>query len=525
MLESAPPRSDRLASPEHEDELEAHDDELEAPAVAPPPRPPVLSRRTFGAVALILVVVGGIAYRFWLALGPLGRAPTSDETVVGLMALRLWRHHELYTFYWRQSYGGTLQTWLMAPIVGVFGPSISSLRLVTTLEGIAAPIITWRIARHLFKPRVALLAGVVALWWPLSLAYFSTQERLFYALTVVLGLLAVLSAVNIDEKPGLLRHWIVLGLCVGTGWWESPNIVYYALPIVIYLLVRGHWRHWRGIATASVAFLFSSAAWTYTNIFSGFHSLQSPDWAAHSTYWSRLGFFFRMGLPFSLGLRHTGNGRWFWGASTGRFLYVAGILIVGVSLVLAIRRIRSRASIIVFLVALAPLIYAYFPPTWRLVEGRYLYFVASLLPLLVCEVMQFRAGQVVVLGFVAIAAVAFIRDYGTHPLDSRMTPLARVLDQNGYDTAVADYWIAYDLTYATDERIIASPLRGQVGARYQPYINEIERSKPAYVFFDRQTTQSEKVRRALERANIGYRVVEVSPFTVVLPEKPFIIVP
>jgi hypothetical protein len=518
MLESAPARSDPTAAPEHEDDLETTE-------LAGPRRPRILSTRTFGVVAFILVVLGGVAYRFWLALGPLGRAPTSDEAVVGLMALRLWRNHELYTFYWRQSYGGTLQTWLMAPVVGLFGTSIFSLRLVTTLEGIAAPIITWRIARHFFKPRVALLAGVVALWWPLSLVYFSTQERLFYALTAVLGLLAVLMAVNIDEKPGLLRHWIVLGLCVGTGWWESPNIVYYALPIVVYLLARGHWRQWRGIATAFAMFLFSSAAWTYTNLHSGFDSLQSPDWAGHSTYWSRLGFFFQTGLPFSLGLRHAHKGHWFWGAATGRLLYCVGIVIVAASLVLAVRRIRSSASIIVLLVAAAPLIYAYFPPTWRLIEGRYLYFVASLLSLLVCEVMQFRAGQVLVLGFVAITAVAFIGAYGTNPEGPSTTPIVRVLEENGYDTAVAEYWIAYNLTYATGEHIIASPLPGQVAARYRPYIREIERSKPAYVFYTSRYGQSAKLRHALDKANIGYRVVDAGVYTAVLPEKPFVIVP
>jgi hypothetical protein len=318
-----------------------------------------------------------------------------------------------------------------------------------------------------------------------------------------------------------------LGVCVGTGWWESPNIGYYALPIVVYLLARGHWRQWRGIAISSATFLISSAAWTYTNLHSGFKSLQSPDWAGHSTYWSRLGFFFETGLPFSLGLRHAHKkGHWFYGAPTGRLLYCAGIVIVGVSLVLAVRRIRSSASIIVLLVAAAPLIFAYFPPTWRLIEGRYLYFVASLLPLLVCEVMQFRVGQVVVLGFVAITAVAFIRDYGTKPSGPVPTPIVHVLEDNGYDTAVAEYWIAYDVTYASGERIIASPLPGQVAARFRPYIREIERSKPAYVFYKWKYSESAaKLRAALAQAKIRYRVVEAGDYTAVLPEKPFVIVP
>ena len=482
--------------------------------------------RVVGAIALALVVAAGIGYRFWLALGPLGRAPTSDETVVGLMALHLWRNHELHAFYWHQPYGGTLQTWLMAPFVGMFGTSIFSLRLVTTLEGIVAPIVTWRIARHFFKPHVAVLAGVIALWWPLSLVYFSTQERLFYVLTALLGLLAVLMAVNIDEKPSLLRHWVVLGLCVGTGWWLSPNIVYYALPIVLYLLARGHWRQWRGIALAAATFVAGSAVWTYANVHSGFQSVQSPDWAGTSTYGSRLGFFFQTGLPFSLGLRHNWTAKWFGGAPAGRLLFAAGIVIVVVSLVLAVRRIRSSASIIVLLVVVAPFLFAWFPGNWELNEGRYLYFFASLLPLLVCEVMQFRAGQLVVLGLVAFTAVAFIRDYGTTPQGPTMKPIARALEASGYHTAVAQYWIAYNLTYATGERIIASPLPGMPGARYKPYIDEVQRSNPAYVFtYGRSGIRDKKVIDALEFAHIPYRVVVAGAYAAVLPAKPIKVEP
>src|SRR5689334_19298961 len=134
MRETAPPRADPL--PVSERAAGASDG-------SSPRRPVGATVRAFGAGALALVALGGIAYRFWLAMGPLGRAPTSDETVVGLMALHLWDAHEMQAFYWHQPYGGTLQTWLMAPVVGAFGTTIFSLRFVTTLEGIAAAFVTW----------------------------------------------------------------------------------------------------------------------------------------------------------------------------------------------------------------------------------------------------------------------------------------------------------------------------------------------------------------------------------------------
>jgi hypothetical protein len=207
-------------------------------------------------------------------------------------------------------------------------------------------------------------------------------------------------------------------------------------------------------------------------------------------------------------------------------MYAVGIVILVAAVVLAVRRFRSRASILLLLVAVAPFIYAYFPPTWALAEGRYLYFFASLLPLFVCYVMQYRVGQVAVLGFVAITAVAFIRDYGTRPQGPTVTAIARALDANGYHTAVANYWIAYNLTYATDEHIISSPLPGQVGARFAPYIREIQSSRPAYIFVNLHSgTHDVRLIHALEQAKIGYRVITAGAYVAVLPEKPFIMVP
>jgi hypothetical protein len=514
MRESAVPRVEDASVAERAPEPES------GPEANARPSPAGFASSFFVGAAMLLAI-GGIAYRIWLALGPLGRAPNSDEAVVGLMALHLWRDHETRAFFWRLPYGGALQTWLMAPIVGLFGTSTFTLRAVTVIEGIVTPIVTWRIARHFFKPRVALLAGVIALWWPLALVYFSTQERQFYALGALLGLSAVLMAVNIDEKPAQLRHWFALGLLTGVGWWTSPNVIYYTIPIVVYLLVRGHWRQWRGITIAAATFLIGSSVWTYANLHSGFMSLRSPDWAGNSTYSSRLGFFFETGLPFTLGLRHPWTTHWFGNASAGRILYGVGIVILGVALVLAVRRIRSSASIIVLLVVIAPFIYAWFPPTWALNEGRYLYFFASLLPLLVCEVLQFPVGRVVVLGFVTITAVAFIQSYGTKPQGPTVTGIARALEANGYHTAVGSYWTSYILTYMSGEHVITSPMPGQPGARYAPYIREIQHSNPAYVFgVTHEGISDGGFRRALRREKIKYRVVVSGAYAAVLPARP-----
>src|SRR5439155_2340714 len=133
--------------------------------------------------------------------------------------------------------------------------------------------VIWRVARHLVRPTPAAFAGILALFWPLADVLFGARERGFYPATAALGMCAVLSAVNIDEGPGRVAYWVAFGFAVGVGWWVSPNIIYYAVPLVVWLAVRGQWRHWRNVAIGGIAFVVGATPWLIANLHSGFASL------------------------------------------------------------------------------------------------------------------------------------------------------------------------------------------------------------------------------------------------------------
>jgi hypothetical protein len=482
---------------------------------AAPERAPLRVGRSVWVGALL--VGAGIAFRFWLAFGPLGH-PSSDESVVGLMALELLRHGHLHAFYWGQSYGGSLEAVLVAPWLWLFGANTLALKLTTFLAGLAGAGLTWRIGRHLFRPVVASWVGVISLFWPATLVWYGTKEGGFYPLTAALGLFVVLMALNIDEQPGRARYWAGLGIATGIGWWMSPNIAYYALPMAAWLVARGHWRRSRKVVVAVAGLLGGSAIWISANVLSGFDSLHAPSaWAGSSTYLSRFKFFWRSGLPFSLGLRRPWGEEWYGGRYLGSLLYVAALaaLVFGFSRLFRFR-VRDLLLPDLFLIAAAPFVYATFVGNWHLFEGRYTYFVGSMMPILLGRVLQARLGAAVVLVLVIVPGVAFMRDYDHNraTIGPSTAPIARALERAGVRTAVARYAIAYQLTFESDERVIAVPATDD---RYPPFRAQVRRSSPAYVFYSADPAAARSLTDALTARHIGFRVINAGRYVAVLP--------
>ena len=92
---------------------------------------PVMRERRLLRLVLAAAIVAGVALRAWMLTTSLGTLD-ADEAVWGLMA----RHvldGELSTFYWGQTYGGTLEVLLTAPGFAVLGPSTLAVRGVPAL--------------------------------------------------------------------------------------------------------------------------------------------------------------------------------------------------------------------------------------------------------------------------------------------------------------------------------------------------------------------------------------------------------
>ena len=95
--------------------------------------------------------------------------------------------------------------------------------------------------------------------------------------------------------------------------------------------------------------------------------------------------------------------------------------------------------------------------------------------------------------------------------------VVRVLDREGIDAVHADYWIAYRLTFETDERIIASPSAGAL--RYQPYDDRVRGADRAAWIVASGSDQEQAMRQRLDELGVGYRVIPAGDLSVVITDR------
>jgi hypothetical protein len=468
-------------------------------------------------------VASAVVLRWYFAVGP-HTSPSSDEAVVGLMAMRLLHGHLPGAFYWHQTYGGSLESVAVAPFIGLFGHTTLGLRSASVIFELTASWLVWRIARHLLRPAIAAVVGLVSLFFPLASVLWGTKERGFYPLTAALGFAAVLMALNVHERPSSRLWWTGFGLVAGVGWWMSPNIAYYVLPIALWLAVRGHWRPFRNVVLAAAAFVAGSSVWIASNVRNDFGSVLRPPYVGtSSTFASRFAFFWTHGLPFALGLRGIPAGGWYIHAAVGISLYVLTVVAFG----FALRRTVLKDAPDIFLLAVSPFVFTAFIGNYQLLDGRYVYFLASMIPFVIGRLVDVRTGRVIVALVLAASTYGFVHHYGpsVRSAPGSTVPLARKIAAHGYRTAVANYWIAYKMTYESGEGVVASPMPGMVGLRYLPYAREVYDSRPAYLFqagtkCDSPATQT--LRQALDSQHIPFKIEVGAPYCAILPERRYL---
>ena len=453
-----------------------------------------------------------------------------DEAVWGLMA-RHALHGQFSAFMWGQAYGGTLETLLSAPLLGLFPGHVVALRFVPLALTAVAAVLVWRVGRRTVgepaRPRQPCIFWI----WPSYAIWKSMRAHGFYGSGLVAALLVLLLLLRLDERA-TRRDAAFLGIVVGVGLWQSAQL----LPIA---LVGTLWLVWRRPATLRLAPLALAFAfvgflpWLISNLEHDWWSFSFPPGAGTAT--SRLRGILDGALPMLFGLRIPFDLAWVGGIAIGGTamlaLYVAFVVV-------AVRRGKSTVGL---LVAVARDL----PPDRRNVDvhvdrGRAslsLHRLAGLRaprlprphvmatrrcgdpPADGCHDHRSPRGWTSSPRFAERADGMFVpADFG---------PLIAELDRLHVDRAFADYWVAYRLDFETDERIVAaeSPQEryARVGrkvvvldndhVRYPPYVEEVDRSAaPAHVVLTGSLDESNLDVQLLRAA--GYRKAEAGGFTI-----------
>ena len=295
--------------------------------------------------------------------------------------------------------------------------------------------------------------------WPPYLAWKSDRAHGFYGSGLVLVCVVLLLALRLAERRSRLDV-ALLGLVLGLGWWQTPQVVPIALPALAWLLWQrpGLWRDvWIAAPVAAVAAL----PWLVSNLA---HDWWSFDISSGQTpYPTRLRGFFSATFPMAFGLRVPFTSEWPLGTA------LSGLVYAGLICLFAVAWWRHRttpAGLLFGVVAAFPFLYALSPSTWIVDEPRY---VVVLLPVLA---LVFAMGlttvpraAVAVLGGAALSAFvlwhltsspAFVERADGLFVPPDFDPLIAELDRQGIDRVFASYWVAYRLDFETSERILAA---------------------------------------------------------------------
>jgi 4-amino-4-deoxy-L-arabinose transferase-like glycosyltransferase len=492
--------------------------------------------RIVQALVIAAAVVVGVVLRWWLLESSQG-ALDSDEAVWGLMARHL-QHGEFPTFFWAQSYGGTIEVILTVPVFWLFGSSTAALRVVPIVLWAIAALLVWRVGRRVLDERRARVAAALFWAWSPYFVWKSTRAHGFYGAGLVLGLAAVLLAQRLRERPSRLDA-ATFGLVVGLGWWETPQTAILTAPAVAWLVFER--REILRLAGPAVAtFALGSLPWWIFNVRHHWASLrQSGDATSRPEHLHNL---FSSTLPTALGTRLPVDLSWFPDAPVGVAVY--GVALLGFALLLARRPPRLGLPLLTALVF--PLFYAASTFTWLNTEPRYVAFVYPVLALLVAYAARREAAAAaIVLVALALAVggaagmvhrnlMAQHADGQAVPAD--FGPLIRELRQRGVDRVYASYWLAHRITFESRERVVAATVAELSSQRYYadggrvlPVPGKTSRSEGRYPKFNRLVAQSRDAAHVfLAGAPLGvglrrlfarehYRVLAVDAFRVYLP--------
>jgi hypothetical protein len=463
-------------------------------------------------------LLAGVAVRVWVLSSPLGTLD-ADEGIVGLMA----RHAldgEFSVFYWLSLYGGSQESLLSAAVFAVAGSSVVALKLVPIALFAGAAVLTWLVGRRTVGEPAARVAAALLWVWPPFFVYWTTKERGFYGVGLVCGLTVLWLTLRLRERDSRPDAALV-GFAFGFGVWATQQSLLLSVPALAWLA----WRRPRAFRLAPYGvggFVLGALPWLAWNAAHGLRAVFPTAAAAQdSSYGERFVDLFTTVLPTWLGLRLPYTLDWTFGRVVGVGSLVIALVAFGIALV---RRPRGLEPLLVCAV-LSPFLYAVSTYTYFVAEPRYLVFVSPLPALFVARLLT----RPVVAGVVLAAAVAF-SVYGLTRIQEQrlflpraardvrvptdMGPLIRFLEEHGANRVLADYWVAYRLSFESDERVIATSTRF---VRYPPHDRLVRRSAyPSRVFVEGQVKERLAREDLLRR---GYRRYVVDGFVAYIHDR------
>jgi F5/8 type C domain/Dolichyl-phosphate-mannose-protein mannosyltransferase len=446
--------------------------------------------------AALALLAAGLALRLLYLVTP---GLDSDQAVFGLMAMHILRG-ELPIFQWGYHYMGTIESFVAAPLMLVFGPTRFALNLSPVLFSMLFAVSAYLFGREAAGRPTGLWALAFACFPPIYLVWTVVVARGAYSETLALGTLAAyfaLRAVGADDPRSERNSLVGAGLTLGLAFWTHFNTVIYGGAILLFWLIERPRLVGRAIVWGGAAFFLASAPFWYGTILAHFDTflVTAPPSPPFGQRLSRL---FNYRLPIVLGVS-------FDGGAIPTLPVVAWLLVpiqlaaLAATIVSALAagepRLRRAARLLLLITATLFLVYLPSPfsgaNTQRYLVPLYTFLVIAP-ALLIHRLARLRPRAATALGvsLLALQVVPSIRDANVFDReDLRRYQADRAQEQRLFRTLEAlglvavyadDYWDGARFTFDARERIVfANPFED----RRSEYLDLADGSEhPAFLF-------------------------------------------
>jgi hypothetical protein len=460
-------------------------------------------------LGVLFVLVG---LRAWVFVLHAGAHFDSDQAVIGLMGKDLAELRAFPWFTYGRRYMLAPSAWLCAPLFALFGTSVAMLKLPLFALNLLTVSLLWlglsRGSREALAapasehtPPAAPASDIAPLAADSSsVAAPATRSMILTRVVSILpfALPGVITSSRLVEMGGgniepfvllvsgfLLRdRAILLGINFGFAFLNREFALVGLIALLMMDVLQGRLRaRWKERAlsvfvTGAIIVLGRLIARLAANYFGGVPSLSLPAL-------NGLGGFFQQQLPVLLGTLHTELRPYAIQSdlSVGQpWVYaVAGVWFVAVLVVLIKLQPLRRSELdgmpaYLVLVGLgqSAAFLLLCPAPYNIMLIRYVLIVLLGIVGIVALALSRRGLRELTFGFVAILSLAnlsdhvrMIHEFATKPPRDDIGTLAQDLVQRQVHYAIGDYWLAYHVSFLTDERVIMDASFDQRIERYQ----------------------------------------------------------
>ena len=252
---------------------------------------------------------------------------------------------------------------------------------------------------------------------------------------------------------------VLLGLVLGLGWWQTPQVRPHRPPALAWLL----WKQreiWRDVWLVLPVAVLGALPWLISNVEHDWWSFDVDS--GETPYPTRLRGFFSATFPMALGLRIPYTSEWPLGQALSAAAY-AGLLVL-----FAIGWWRRRSSATGLLFGVAAVFRfstrsrrrpgSWTSPLCRGASSRGSLLVAQALTTVwraAAAITAAAALSLLVLWHLT-SSPAFLERADGLFVPTDFDPVIAELDRRGLEHVFASYWPAYRILFETDERIVAA---------------------------------------------------------------------